>query len=276
MSREHGTYAKYKLDNCRCYPCAAKASEYNVNRERAIAYGTWQPFVPAEPVRAHVLVLRDCGIGSRTLAQLADVDRKVIQNLVNGKSGCAPPRRIRPDKAARILAVEPSLENVAPSTPVDSTGTHRRIRALVASGWSMAKIGARLGVTPSNFGSLMAAGQVTAATARSVRELYDELWDQAPPESEHRQKIAANRARNYARARGWFPPMAWDDDTIDDPASRPSTGEKATRDQALAEDAEELIRSQGYTTELAAARLGVSVSYLNKAISRSRRKEVAA
>jgi len=44
-ARTHGTYTRYKLEGCRCYPCAGAASDYRANRERAIAYGTWQPFV---------------------------------------------------------------------------------------------------------------------------------------------------------------------------------------------------------------------------------------
>lgn len=275
--RDHGTYARYRLDNCRCYPCAARASEYNANRERAIAYGTWQPFVDAEPVRQHVRDLQACGLGTRRIAALAGVDRKRVTALLNGRTerGTPPQTKLRPQIAAAILAVEPALDNIAPSTPVDATGTHRRVQALVTTGWSIAKIAERLGWTRANFGRLMAADQVAARTDLTVRRLYDEIWDQTPPETTHRDKIAASRARNYAHARGWFPPMAWDDDTIADPGTIPDAGVKTSRQAALAEDSDYLIR-QGHTLDQAAQRLDVTVSYLQNARARARRKEVAA
>jgi transcriptional regulator with XRE-family HTH domain len=213
--RTCGTYAKYKLDGCRCYRCAAKASEYNINRERAIAYGTWNPFMDAEPVRAHIKHLSECGIGTRRIAALTGVSRTLLKNLLNGKPGKEPTRRVRTENAQRLLALEPTLENVAPSTPVDSAGSHRRLQALVTIGWSQQKLAERLGLTPSNFGTMLRSNQVSAARALEIRALYNQMWDQAPPETTHREKIAASRARNYAKARKWLPPMAWDDNLLD-------------------------------------------------------------
>jgi plasmid maintenance system antidote protein VapI len=274
-TREHGTYASYKLNNCRCYPCATANATYYATRERAIAYGTWQPYVDAEPVRQHIRDLLACGLGTRRIAALAGVDRKRITAVLNGRPerGTPPQTKLRPAIAAAILAVEPTLHNIASGTLVDSTGTHRRVQALVTTGWSMARIAARLGITRPNFGKVITAGQVTARTALTMRAVYDELWDAPPPEASHRDKIAASRAKNYARARGWVPPMAWDDDTIDDPASRPDLGQSASRQAALFENCEELLR-QGHTIEQAAARLGVTRGYLDKV--RQRAREAAA
>ena len=105
-----------------------------------------------------------------------------------------------------------------------ATGTHRRIQALVATGWSQAKIGGRLGMTPANFAAMMRRDQVTAATERAARAVYDELWNRPPPETGQREKIAAARARNYARANGWAPPLAWDEDQLDAPDGKPAEG----------------------------------------------------
>lgn len=88
-----------------------------------------------------------------------------------------------------------------------------------------------------------------------------------------REKIAAARARNYAWANGWAPPLAWDDDVIDLPDGKPAEGwhrsSQTTRPAAeLAEDAAELA-GQGYTLKHAAGRLGVSRYALDKALSRA-------
>jgi hypothetical protein len=51
--------------------------------------------------------------------------------------------------------------------------------------------------------------------------LYDELWDQPPPESTGAQRRAAAAARNRAARNGWPAPMGLDDGQIDDPGYRP-------------------------------------------------------
>ncbi|MEU6725566.1 hypothetical protein ABZ917_17815 [Nonomuraea wenchangensis] len=216
--REHG-YARYRLDGCRCYVCGFARAVYDERRQRAIAYGTWQPFVDAEPVRQHVRDLQACGVGLRRIAEAAQVDRKRLQALLNGRPerGTGPQEKIRPALALAILAVEPSFDLLGDKTVIDASGTRRRLQALVARGWSQAKLAARLGWTPANLGTLMKEPRTIVATARKVRALYDELWNQAPPEADHREKIAASRARNHAAANGWLPPQAWDDDLIDVP-----------------------------------------------------------
>jgi transcriptional regulator with XRE-family HTH domain len=213
------SYARYKLDGCRCYVCAAAASAYNINRERAIAYGRWRPFVDAEPVLRHVRDLQACGLGLRRIAEAAGVDRKRLQGLLTGRPerGTGPQEKVRPALAAAILAVGPSFDLLGDKTVIDASGTRRRLQALVALGWSQAKLADRLGWTPASFGTLMKESRTIVATARKVRALYDALWDQAPPEDDHRDKIAASRARNHATKHGWLPPQAWDDDLIDLP-----------------------------------------------------------
>lgn len=277
-TRPHG-YARYKLDGCRCYTCGAAASAYNMNRERAIAYGRWQPYVDAEPVREHIRALQSCGLGLRRIADAAGVDRKRLQAIITGRPerGTGPQERVRPQLANAVLAVEPTLDLLGGKTVIDATGTKRRLQALVTIGWSQAKLADRLGWTPANFSALLRREQTIASTARLVRGLYDELWDQAPPEDNHRDRIAASRARNHARVNGWAPPAAWDDDRIDDPAAAPEVGEVVPRAQAMAENVYELITRFGCTTEAAAQRLGVSVNYVQQLYrEESRRREVAA
>jgi transcriptional regulator with XRE-family HTH domain len=237
-------------------------------------YGRWQPYVDAGPAREHVRMLGRCGIGLKRAAELAGVSTGSMSKLLYGGPGERPPsRRIRPETEAAILAVRPSLDLLGASVPVDATGTQRRLKALVAIGWSQARLSARLGMLQSNFGVIMyRRTHVTAATARAVAALYDELWDQAPPQSGHREKIAANRARNYARARKWAPPAAWDDDRIGDPSAGPAQEWRRPArlgSAGLAAEYRELA-ALGYTRTLAAERLGVSRAALEKALERSR------
>ncbi len=116
------------------------------------------------------------------------------------------------------------------------------------------------------------------AAAPAVAALYDQLWDQPPPQRTRAQRIAAAAVRRAARARGWPPPLGWDDGTglhgIDNPAACPAPGWRPDGTHgrpaaALAEDAAELA-CQGYTRAQAADRLGVTRSALDQAFRRAR------
>lgn len=246
------------------------------HRSRMIAYGTWQPFTDAEPARQHVRLLGSHGVGWKRAANLAGISTGGMDKLMHGGPGDRPPcRRIRPQTAAAILAVRPDLAALGSGSAVDAAGTRRRLQALVAIGWSQQRLAPRLGMLPSNFGDLMTRDRVTASTARAVAELYDELWDKPPREAGHREKISASRARNYARARSWPVPAAWDDDAIDHPDAGPAEGWQRTRGglrgATLAAEAAELL-GLGVSPLLAADRLGVSWKTLERAMLRTRER----
>jgi hypothetical protein len=182
---------------------------------------------PLVPARAHVQALGRAGIGWRRAAALAGVSTGAVSKLLYGGPGDREPaRRIRAATAAAILAVRPDAANLGGAALVNAVGTHRRMQALVAIGWSQAKLAGRLGMTPANFAAMMRRARVTASTARAAAVVYDQLWNQPPPETGQRQKIAATRARNHAQARGWAPPLAWDDDQIDRPDGTSAEGRR--------------------------------------------------
>jgi transcriptional regulator with XRE-family HTH domain len=228
--RPHGTRARYVLGpgpgkgpGCRCPACTAANRQAAARAARLQAYGLWAPFVPAGTARAHVQALGQAGIGWRRVAALAGVSTGAVSKLLYGGPGDREPaRHLRPATAAAILAVRPDARNLGGAALVDAVGTHRRLQALVAIGWSQAKLAARMGMTPANFAAMMRRCQVTADTARAAAAIYDQLWNQPPRQTSQREKIAAARAGNHAQARGWAPPLAWDDDQIDRPDGKPA------------------------------------------------------
>ena len=266
--RPHGR-AKYVIEKCRCEICRSAARAYERKRRRQLAYGRL-PYVDAEPVRQHVRALQVAGLGWKRIAAMAGVTTSVVWKLLYGDParGMAPSKRVRPATAEKILAVQASIDNLAPGLPIDATGTRRRVHALVACGWSQKKLGERIGLTAANFHASITGELVTVDTARKVRALYDQLWNEPPPEQTHREKIAASRARNLARARGWAPPLAWDDDLIDDPAATPEGTAPPARPIRKLPPADELrYLLQADSPELVAARFGVSVKTLRGALT---------
>ena len=164
---------------------------------------------------------------------------------------------------------------------LDATGTQRRVQALMRNGWSMALLSARLGCTRQVLRMKLGRERVTAATARAIRGLYDELWDQCPPERTKAEKRAATMARRHARERGWPPPLGWDDPAIDNPDAQPADGWERSGSQrrehgTLTAEVLELT-GPGFGLDLhqAAERLGVVPSTLASVLSRERAKEAA-
>lgn len=221
MTRPHGTRAKYVVDKCRCEPCTVANREAARHRSREKAYGRWEAYIDAEPARAHVRRLGAQGMGWKRVARAAGLSPSTVWKLVYGDRTRfdGPSKRVRRHTAEAILGVRLDL---ADGANIDATGTKRRIQALVCLGHSVSSLAERLGWQPSNFHRLVhEATQVEVRTARAVAELYDKL-SMTPAAGGHWQrKGAVTRAKNYAASFGWLPPLAWDDETIDDPFAQP-------------------------------------------------------
>jgi hypothetical protein len=100
-------------------------------------------------------------------------------------------------------------------------GTRRRLQALTAMGWSPPELGVLTGLNDQVILRLRAANDartVLFQTRDAVTAVYDDIW---ATRSTGRHQL---RMRNLARRHGWLPPLAWDDDSIDDPAATPNLG----------------------------------------------------
>ena len=193
-------------------------SHYEQHRTRQKAYGRWEVvYVDAEPARMHIKELQAAGLGLRRIAELAGVNRKTLQWITTGRSerGSGPSFQVHRDNAAKVLAVEvpdTAHESAADHQLVPAIGTVRRLQALVANGHPRSALAALLGIAPGNATRLFDAAteRITAATARKVDGLFNEL-ETTPGHS--------SRARNEGARNGWPLPLEWDADTLDDPAA---------------------------------------------------------
>jgi transcriptional regulator with XRE-family HTH domain/AraC-like DNA-binding protein len=166
--------------------------------------------MPAGPVTTHLAGLVAAGWSLRAVADAAHVGPTTVHKIAQGAPG-----RVRADTGRRLLAV---LDDAVLSRPnglgfVRRVGTTRRIQGLLAIGHRHGDITAAMhdanpGVrTSSQLLLSQSGGWVTRATHDAVVAAFDRLA-MTPGVS------ARTRAR--AGAAGFLPPLAWDDDTIDE------------------------------------------------------------
>lgn len=127
-----------------------------------------------------------------------------------GTPSCAPCRAAMALNRQLLILHGPRL--------IDATGTHRRIQALSALGHTYDAIAhACFWAERRNVSDVLTRSTVQPGTRDRVTAAYDQLSMKVPPPS---------RARTLARSRaarlGWLPPLALDDDRIDDPTYRPT------------------------------------------------------
>lgn len=164
--RRHGTRTKYVWDGCRCDACKAANRRYSSTNQKARRAGV-EPFVDPAKARAHLVALREGGMGLRRVSELSGVSRSALLDLAKGN-------RCTPYTEARILRV--SLDEWrAPGAYVDAAQTWRRVNELLTLGWTKAAISARIG----QGGRALQLGkrQVTQRNAAAIFRLWVEQRD---------------------------------------------------------------------------------------------------
>lgn len=206
-------------------------------------------YVDAAPVIAHFEALRAAGLSRQRISELTGVHRDTLRGMGTCATG-----NVRVETARKVLSVPipPRIVNGG-SCAVDATGTRRRLHALKAAGWSLSAIAEQLGSTESTVFKYTRQTIVRASTAAAVAELFDRLQLIPGP---------SQRARLHAARKGWPLPLAWDEDTIDDPHSSPDYG---SRSRARFTERYIEICDLGETNDEAIAkRLGITVRSLER------------
>lgn len=201
----------------------AAHARWAARRRRLIGYGQWKPFTEAEPVRAHVRAIQASGMPLRTIAERAGVSPATLEYLLWGDRLRETSTLIRTESAQALLNYWPTLDDYPPHALIDATGSRRRVHALATRGWPISTLSLRAGVSGHTLKRALAGRRISVRLARTVRDLYNELWDQ-PAEQHGTLKWVADRTRRQAAAANWAPPLAWDDETIDDPKTRAKRG----------------------------------------------------
>lgn len=198
----------------------AAHARWAARRRRLQGCGLWEPFVPAEPVRQHMQILKELGMPEKAVVEVLGLPRGAMRSVMRGSGTYGPAQKVRKETAEAVLAFWPRLEHFPDSAAIDPVGAVRMVRALAVRGWPHAELAQRSGRAEAAFNNSLRRQRVSARFVRVVAGLYDDLWDQRPEDHGVLPWVADRCRRSAARA-GWFGPLAWDDDTIDDPRAEP-------------------------------------------------------
>jgi transcriptional regulator with XRE-family HTH domain len=242
------------------------------NRLRAYGRELATSRVPAGPIRQHVLSLLDTGAGLERIADLAGVPRSALLDLKFGRRGRQYDGKDREiltvadEHATKILAL--TMDDVDPLIHA-SRGTVRRLRALVAIGWTQTELAELMGMSVGNFSHLILGlrPRVRKPTAARAAQLFTSMWTAT------RTGAWADNARRIAAARGWVGPLGWDD--IDgDPEPVIVEDSAQTKGQRIIEDVEWLLEA-GESPEQVSLALSMTAGTIAKLAERYERKDLA-
>lgn len=168
--------------------------------------------VDSRPVAEHLKRLSAANISFPRIGELAGLAPSTVFNAI-----CKP--RVQARTAQKILAVPvPSTarphrnKNLAPAI-----GTKRRLQALVAMGYTNQELANLVDYPECQFPKLLFTKKwVSVEVAKRAEDVFNRLQLVPPADGIH-----ARRARARAKRKGWVPPLAWDEDEIDDPNAVP-------------------------------------------------------
>lgn len=204
------------------------------------------------------------------IAEASGVGEMTISRLHRGLM-----KSIRRSNAEALLAVKP--EDVRPNGEVlvPNVGGRRRVQALMANGWRHQDLTPMLGTPSANI--LYQDGEwFTKRKHDAIKRVYDQLWDKRGP--------GGVRVINRAVKAGYAPPLAWDDETIDDPAAEPNLGAKVSnigmtapgtirKTDAVIEDVEFLLE-EGLDWTALTKRLDINPMTLDRTLHRRGRTDL--
>lgn len=208
---EHGSWARYlgckSRPACRCTVCVRETRRLRKFEEVRRARGI-SGHVPSVPTGDRLRKLLRRGRSVEGIARETGVDQTTIRRILTGAT-----EEIWRSTAERLAKASAAPD---PKKLVDALGTVRRLQALVAMGHGQDVLAAEVGCAYTYI-SMLTHGkrsQVTVALRQDVRRVY----------AHHSMQFGLSKhAQQRARRLGWYGPLAWDDDTIDDPNAVPQT-----------------------------------------------------
>lgn len=180
-------------------------------------------------VRDHLIWLRQQGGTYRAIAAAAAVAPATVHNIASG-------RRDGTGSIARaLLAV---TDEALPHGRLDAGGARLRLRALHVMGHSSARIARAVGASDKTIRKLVRgdAKTISPQLHDAIADVYDAWWDKRAPGLTRAERTAVTIARRRAIAGNWCAGAGLDDDQLDIPGYRPTSGWKHATGTGTAPD----------------------------------------
>lgn len=211
------------------------------------------------------------GVSIRAIAEAAGTSPLVISEL---RRGICNGMKVTTEKAILKVRLEDILNRPSPHGTVPSIGTRRRLQALLTMGWRHKDLTPLLGYDSGQ--TMYLKGRITKRKHEATKRVYDRLWDKRGP--------ADLRTMRTIEKAGYAPPLAWDDDSIDDPAAQPDLGARIyaqgpspegviRKSDATVEDVEFLV-NEGLNWETITERLAMNPETLERLLLRKGRGDL--
>lgn len=249
-TNEHGTTARAFSTGCRCTKCRDAKNAYQRQAYRLRGYGKWQPYVDATRTRQHLRALHDAGVSYMQIAEQSGLSDGNIRQIANGHT-----KRVRPNTEITVLGLK--AEGMRQKL-LSSTGSARRLQALLAIGWPLTRVAPYIGVDHRGVHRLIHQPYIFRSTAEAVVAVYEQLKGEKP-EDHGVSLIGAQKSRRLAERNGWPAPLWWEDmGHIDDPDFDPAAvkDELSRNEEAAVRRSEiEHLMSYGLDHETIAVRM---------------------
>lgn len=219
--RPAGSRVQHGEPTCADYGCRREecldARRLKRKRNRLLRQTGRPGMVPAARAAKHIARFRAASLEDNAIIVDLGIARTTFYRVMRGE----PLSRRTEQRILSVPAPKP-VDEVVTLVKVPAVGTHRRMRALLRQGWPPGELERRLGVHMGWMAQSSRHTSVTTAMRTRVAALYDELWN-VRPEDAGVQAGRARSTRELAVEAGYYGPLAWDDDTIDDPDTMPQT-----------------------------------------------------
>ncbi|MFI5857469.1 hypothetical protein [Streptomyces parvulus] len=210
--------------------------------------------IDATPVVEHVRQLQEAYelASIAFIAKTAGVNSSTLTSVIDDHAAGLR-RGIHPTMARQVLALTELPAPAFQRRPgVTDVGLIRRLRGLCALGWTLNAIARAGSTTVKSLTDFNQTGSATPSVKAAVLAAWGQLSHRPGPSELARQRALAKR---------WDPPLAWEEETIDQPAAEPLGTRTAGRCGEWTPDLLrlelEFLRDEGLNWTESLARLGL-------------------
>jgi len=156
----------------------------------------------------HLNMLRDAGVTKIQISEVTGLGVATLERIMNGKNRS---NVVFKETEKKILEVK--VTDFLPQGYRDIRTYQRKLRALIAIGWSKRELAEQMGMKISSVTEIVSERHkyVLGETAKKIDDIYEKLS----------MTIGTCQfSKNLAVRKRWLPPLAWDD--IEDLKESPS------------------------------------------------------